>query len=50
MCGAAASPLTSPTMKGRELWGTCDLPGRLSLKDPREVEAGPLEAERATSQ
>ena len=39
--------LTSPTMKGKELWGTCDLPGRLALRDPSEVVVGPLEAERA---
>ena len=39
--------LTSPTMKGKELWGTCDLLGRLAMRDPNEVVVGPLEAERA---
>jgi hypothetical protein len=39
--------LTSRTMKAKELWGTCDLPGRLRLKDAGAVLPGPLEAERA---
>ena len=39
--------LTSKTMKGKELWGTCDLSGRLALRDAGAVLQGPLEAERA---
>ncbi len=39
--------LTSPTMKGKEIWATCDLPGTLTFREPREVVAGPMEAERA---
>jgi hypothetical protein len=41
--------LTSPTMKGKELWGTCDMPGSLTFGEPREVIAGPMEAESAGS-
>lgn len=39
--------LTSPTMKGRETLGACDLAGRLEVKDAAQVLAGPAEAERA---
>ena len=39
--------LTSKTMKRKVLWGTCDLSGRLDLKDADAVLPGPLEAERA---
>jgi hypothetical protein len=39
--------LTSRSMKGKELWGMCDLPGRLALKDVGAVLPGPLEAEHA---
>ena len=41
--------LTSNTMKGKELWGTCDLSGQWALKDADAVLPGPLEAERAAS-
>lgn len=36
--------LEAPTMKGRQLLGTCDLPGRLALADPQRVLEGPAEA------
>jgi hypothetical protein len=39
--------LTAPTMKGRELWGRCDLPGRLLSKDAGAVAGGPLSVEQA---
>ena len=39
--------VTSPTMKGREIWAACDLPGRLEAKDAVRVLAGPTEGERA---
>lgn len=39
--------LTSPTMKGKMIWGTCDLPGPLSLRDASEVVNGPSQAEHA---
>jgi hypothetical protein len=39
--------LNSPTTKGREMWGTCDLPGQLASKDAGEVVGGPSEAVRA---
>jgi hypothetical protein len=39
--------LTSPTMKGKEILGTCDLEGRLETKNVREVLQGPATAERA---
>ncbi len=39
--------LTSSAVKGKTLWGTCDLPGHLALKDARGVVVGPVEAERA---
>jgi hypothetical protein len=34
-------------MKGRELWGTCDFPGRVQSKDAGAVAGGPLSAEQA---
>jgi len=39
--------LKASTKKGREIWGTCDLPGQLALKDAAEVVHGPSEAMRA---
>jgi hypothetical protein len=39
--------LTSPTMKGKEILGTCDLAGRLELKDAEQARAGPAQAESA---
>ena len=39
--------LKSPTRKGRDIWGTCDLPGELALKGAGEVVQGPSEAMRA---
>ncbi len=36
--------LESPTMKGRQLQGTCDLPGRLAYGDARKVTEGPVQA------
>ena len=39
--------LTSPALKGREIWGTCDLPGELAAKDAAEALPGPSEARRA---
>jgi len=39
--------LKSPLPKGRDIWGTCDLPGQLALKDTGEVIHGPVEALRA---
>jgi hypothetical protein len=41
--------ITSAAIKRKELWGTCDLPGRWALKDAGAVLPGPLEAERAAS-
>jgi hypothetical protein len=39
--------LSSPTMKGREIRGTCDLDGHLEVKNVQDVLIGPAEAERA---
>lgn len=39
--------LTSPKMKGKAIWGTCDLPGRLFLKDAAQAAKGPIQAEHA---
>lgn len=41
--------LTSPTMKGKKILGTCDLPGRLETKNTKEVVTGPAEAELAAA-
>lgn len=40
--------LTSPTMQGTQILGTCDLAGRLMSKDAGQAQAGPAEAERAS--
>jgi len=39
--------LTSSKMKGKTIWGTCDLPGQFSLKGAGEVVKGPSQAEHA---
>lgn len=41
--------LTSPTMKGKKIQGTCDLPGRLQTKNTKEIVAGPAEADLAAA-
>jgi hypothetical protein len=40
--------LTSPALKGREIWGACDLPGQWEAKDAGEVLPGPSAARRAS--
>jgi len=39
--------LTSSRIKGRTIWGTCDLAGQFSMKDAGKVVKGPLDAEHA---